>query len=140
MDNPVVIAAVSLLAAAVITAATQRTHRAYREAVDGLSSADRSAAIAALHRGPLPKKPRLRAATTRVGKVYLDSAAQAWSTIIVTAPILILLFTVVVIAQIQAGLWLAAVPFGVLALLIAIGTWWCWYQPRVVRRRLDSML
>lgn len=140
VQNVVVIAAVSVGAGAAAAVSTQRSHVAYTEAVEPLSSADRNAAIRALHRGSLPKAPKVRAATTRVGRIYLDSAARSWSMIVVTAPILILLFAAVTVAQIQADLLLAAVPYGVLAVLIAMGTGWCWYQPRVVRRRLDSML
>ncbi|MEZ0364894.1 hypothetical protein ACAG26_14485 [Mycobacterium sp. pUA109] len=134
------IALVSLAVGAVGTAASQRGHRAYTDAVDGLSAADRSAALTALLRGPLPTAPAVRAATTRVGKVYLDAAERSWSMIVVTAPILILLFAVVAVAEVQAGEPTAAAPYGVLALLIAAGTAWSWYMPRQVRRRLDLLL
>ncbi|PQM49701.1 hypothetical protein C1Y40_00071 [Mycobacterium talmoniae] len=75
-----------------------------------------------------------------MGKVYLDTAERSWSMIVVTAPILVLLFAVVAVAEVQAGEPTAAAPYGVLALLIAAGTAWSWYMPRQVRRRLDLLL
>lgn len=136
----VVIGAISVAAGAIGAWRRQRMHRAYTAAVEGLDGADRSQAITAILRGPLPQTPAVRAATTKVGKIYLDAVGRSWAIIVVTTPILIVMFAAVALVEVRGGELATAAPFGALVVLLVAGTAWAWYAPRLVRRRLDTML
>jgi hypothetical protein len=60
-----------------LAAVTIRSHAAYTEALAGLDSSQRSAAVGASLRGPVPADPRVRDAAIRVAE-RVASSAHAW--------------------------------------------------------------
>ena len=65
-----------LLAGLMGAGLTQPEHRAYTEAMDELPAEERSAAVIAIWRGPVPEDVRVRAAAIRVGTVYLSKSRR----------------------------------------------------------------
>ena len=102
------------------TVTTQGMHRAAQDAVSGLDQSGRSDAINAVVRGVAPADPDVRAAATRLGRIYLRNKsadqlkrAEIWTWVT---------FGVLVAAGVAGAVAFAndRLPFVVLAVLAAI--------------------
>lgn len=124
--------------AALLTWRTQDTRQTYLAQVQGLSPAQRSAAVRASTSGPAPEDPEVLKAALRLGTVYLDRNKankrrdQAMTAILMAAAVLLL-----VIAAYDGDAWGLVYPLVVL-IVVPLARWWT--EGMVSRTRRQTKL
>lgn len=109
---------------ALLTWRTQGARLPYTAQVDGLSPAQRSAAIRATTTGPAPADPEVLKAALRLGTVYLDQHKtnrrryQVMTVILLTVAVFLL-----VVAAVEGDAWGLVYPIIVL-IGVPLARWW----------------
>lgn len=109
---------------ALLTWRTQAVRLPYLAQVEGLSPAQRSAAIRAVTRGPAPEDPEVLKAALRLGQVRLDQykAGRRRYQVVMAILVAIALFLLVVAAY-QGDAWGLLYPIIVLV-VVPLARWW----------------
>jgi hypothetical protein len=114
---------------ALLTFSNQKNRAPYLAAVEGLSPAQRSAAVSLLHGGPPPLDPVVHAAALRLGKIYLAQSALYRRRQLVVFGILFVGALLLVATGYDGGLQKVAVPLAFLVIIpVAVG--WSQFQLR----------
>jgi prepilin signal peptidase PulO-like enzyme (type II secretory pathway) len=120
----VVFSVLTLGVGALATWRTQVARRPYTAQVEGLSRAQRSAAIRATTRGPAPEDPEVLKAALRLGQVYLDQhKTNRRRDQVLTAILMALAIFLLVVAAYEGDAWGLVYPIVVL-IVIPLTRWW----------------
>jgi hypothetical protein len=114
---------------ALLTFGNQKNRAPYLVAVEGLSPAQRSAAVSLIYRGPAPLDPVVHAAALRLGKAYLTQFALYRRRQLMVFAILFVGALLLVATGYDDGLQKVAAPLAFL-IIIPVAVGWSQFQLR----------
>ena len=114
---------------ALLTYSNQKNRAPYLAAVEGLTPAQRSAAVSLIYGGPAPLDPVVHAAALRLGKAYLTQSALYRRRQLVVFAILFVGALLLVATGYDDGLQKVALPLAFL-IVIPVAAGWSQFQLR----------